>query len=78
MANRVEVVVTLKDQASGALNNITSGLRGMATVAGGIIAAGAITRIGESLAGVALEGFNFNRSVENANARLTPLLKTPM
>jgi hypothetical protein len=75
MANRVEIVVSLKDNASSAIGGITRGLQGMATVAGGIIAANVIGRIGEGLASVAMEGFNFNRSVENATARLNAFTK---
>jgi hypothetical protein len=75
MANRVEIIVSLRDNASSAIGGITRGLQGMATVAGGIIAAGAIERIGSGLAGIAAEGFNFNRSVENATAKLNAFTK---
>jgi hypothetical protein len=75
MANTVQIVVNLRDNASSALDGITSGLKGMATVAGGIIAADVIGRIGSGLASVAADGFNFNRAVENATARLNAFTK---
>jgi hypothetical protein len=75
MANTVQIVVNLRDNASSTLSSITSGLQGMASVAGGIIAADVIGRIGSGLAGVAAEGFNFNRAVENATARLNAFTK---
>jgi hypothetical protein len=75
MANTVQIVVNLRDNASSALDGITSGLKGMATVAGGIIAADVIGRIGSGLAGVAMSGFDFTRSVENATAKLNAFTK---
>jgi hypothetical protein len=75
MANTVQIVVNLRDNASGALGKITSGLSGMASVAGGIVAANVIGRIGEGFAGVASTGFNFNRSIENATAKLNAFTK---
>jgi len=75
VANTVQIIVAVKDNASSALGGITSSLGNMATVAGGIVAAGALTAIAGGLAGIATEGFGFNRSIENATARLNAFTK---
>jgi hypothetical protein len=75
MANRVEIVVSLKDNATRGLSAITSGLSGMATVAGGIVGAGLITRLGEGLFNLGSMGFDGARGIENATAKLNAFTK---
>lgn len=75
MSNTVQVVIKVTDQATGALSGITGALSNMASVAGGIITADIFGRIGEGLLGSARAGFDFNRSIENATARLNAFTK---
>lgn len=44
---RIEIIIEGKDKASGALSSIQSGLGGIATVAGGILTAGILTKVGQ-------------------------------
>lgn len=75
MANTVQVIVKVTDQATAPLQGITGALGNMASVAGGIIAADVLGKIGEGLMSIASTGFNFNRSIENATARLNAFTK---
>jgi hypothetical protein len=73
--NTVQIVVNLRDNASGALSSITSSLQGMATVAGGIIAADVLGGLARGFAGFATMGFDGARSIENATAKLNAFTK---
>lgn len=71
----VKIIVTAQDRASGALGRIGGALGSMATVAGGIIAAGAITKIASGLASAGTAGLSFNNSMEQVTARLNAFTK---
>ena len=75
VSNTVQVVVKVQDQATSPLKGITGALSGMASVAGGIVAADFLGRIAGGLTQVATVGFDFNRSIENATARLNAFTK---
>jgi hypothetical protein len=70
VSNTVQIVVKLADQATAPLKGITGALGGMATVAGGIIAADLFGKIGSGLMAAAGAGFDMNRSVEALSTRL--------
>ena len=75
MANTVQIIVAVKDNASSALGGITSSLGNMATVAGGIVAAGALTAIAGGLAGLVKSGFDGANAIEQATAKLNAFTK---
>lgn len=75
MSNTVSVIVKVTDQATSPLRGITGALGNMASVAGGIVAADVFGRMGEGLMAAGRAGFDFNRSIENATARLNAFTK---
>lgn len=75
MANKVEVIVTVRDNASSSLRGITGSLSSMASVAGGIVVADVLGRIGSGLLAVGQAGFDGARGIENATARLNAFTK---
>lgn len=75
MANTVQVIVSVTDRASAPLGGITGALGNMASVAGGIVSADLIGRIGEGLLAVGRAGFDGARGIENATARLNAFTK---
>jgi hypothetical protein len=74
-SNTVQIVVNLQDNASRGLSGITSGLQGMMSVAGGIIAADVFGRIASGIGGVVTAGFGMASQVENLSARLNAFTK---
>ena len=70
----IQIEVVGRDRASGPLRGVSSALGGIATIAGGIIAAQVFSKIASSIAGMATEAFNAASMFQELTIRMETLI----
>lgn len=72
--NKINILVTAQDKASGPLSGIKNALGGVATVAGGIVAANVISSVTNQIGSLASNALNSAKDMEQLEIAFTTML----